>query len=107
MIDNILTALGLSKGSAMGGFFGAAVSLRFIPGGGWQRCTTALAGWVCAANIAPLAIELAHINMTLRNEIGVAFLIGLLGMSVTSQIFAALPEWATALRRKVFGDKGD
>ena len=103
MVEEVLAWLGLTKSAAVGGFFGAIVSLKFIDGNVWQRFCTAGAGWMCAAVLAPAVIEKAALTMAPRNELAVAFVLALFGMSITAQILKALPEWATALKERIFG----
>ena len=106
MLDSILVSLGLSKGATVGGFFGSVVSLKFIDGPLGQRLTTAACGWLCAAYLAPLILEVAGVSLSTRNELAVAFLVGLFGMSLVAQILKALPEWGTAIKERITGGGG-
>ena len=106
MLEEVLTAVGFSKGSIIGGFLGAVVSLRFIDGTWWQRIGTAGAGWVCATVLAPTLIELVELNLSTKNEMAVAFVVALFGMSIAAQILKAIPEWVSSAREKFLGPKG-
>lgn len=94
MIDAAISALGLSKGATVGGFFGALVSLKFIEGLSWmQRIPTMFAGMLSAAYVTPLVMEIAA--MSPKTEGAVAFLIGVFGMSLAGAFIKAAPEAIT------------
>lgn len=104
MIDGILSALGIKGSAATGGFIGALVSLRFVPGINiWQRATNFLGGWAGAAYSSPLAI--AGLDMEENHIGGVAFMIGVLFMLIVSRITEALPKIIEDLRSWVRSGK--
>lgn len=104
-MDGLLTALGIKKAALLGGFFGALISLKFFPElkNWWQRATTLLSGWACAAYVTPLISQ--WLELSDKHEGGVAFLLGVLGMAAISNIVKALPEWAQALKGRIGGDQ--
>lgn len=95
MVEQLLTAIGLTKGATIGGFFGALVSLKFIEGlFWWQRIPTVFAGMMAAAYCTPLVMEMFTISV--KTEAAIAFLIGVFGMSLMGAVVKALPELSTA-----------
>ena len=99
-MDAILAALGLTKGSVIGGFLGALISLKFIEGlNFWQRLTTVFAEMIVAAYSTPIAVELLELKPS--TEGGVAFLIGLFGMSLVSAVIAAMPGIVEAVKGRI------
>jgi hypothetical protein len=96
-----LSSFGLKVATLVGGFFGALVSLKFIEGlSTRQRGSTVLAGTIVSAYITPIAVE--FLEITPKLEGGIAFILGLFGMSLTGAIIKALPEWVAAAKEKVF-----
>ncbi len=96
MVESILGTLGLTKGAALGGFFGAVISLRFIEGLSWkQRVPTVMSGMFAAAYCTPLVID--GLSLSLKLEGAIAFLIGLFGMSVAAAAVKAVPELIKAV----------
>ena len=100
MLDDILAAVGLSKGAAIGGIFGAAVSLRFLgPMSWWKKLLTVASGAACAAFPAPLISE--FFNLPAKVEGAVAFLVGLFALSFAAAVFNAMPGFIEALKTRV------
>jgi hypothetical protein len=100
MFDSILATLGLSKGATVGGFLGAVVSLRFLEGLAWpQRVPTVAGGTIAAAYVTPLVMEV--VALTPRVEGGIAFLIGVFGMSFTAAFMKAIPELVGTLKDRI------
>lgn len=101
-MSGFLEVLGLKWAPLAAGFFGALISLKFIEGlGVWQRASTVLAGAVIAAYCTPLTVYLLSLSPKL--EAPVAFLGGLLGMSLAGAAIKAIPEWLAAARTKFLG----
>ena len=98
-MDAFLSALGLSKGATIGGFLGALVSLRFITTlSVWQRCATVFGGMLCAAYVTPLVMS--AIDLNLRQEGAIAFLIGLFGMSFAAAVVTEIPSAIAKIKEK-------
>lgn len=99
-LDAILASLGLTKGSALGGFFGAVISLRFLEGlSWWKRLSTVIAGTFVAAYVTPLIVLLFDLNV--KVESGVAFLVGVFGMSLAGAVIKAIPDIIKAVNERI------
>lgn len=72
------------------GSAGAVVSLKFVPGPTWaERAFNVLTGCLCAGFLAPAAAEWFH--MTSRGlQFGLAFLVGMFGLSVAAAVASGL-----------------
>lgn len=104
MVEQMLTAIGLSKGATIGGFFGALASLKLIEGlGFWGRISAIFFGWVTAVFVTPLAILALDVTVSDRTELGIAFLLGVFGMSLLGATMKAIPELFTMLLSYVKG----
>ena len=102
MIDALLSTLGLKKGALLGGVLGALISLKFIDGlNAYQRGTTVIAGAFAAAYSSPIVLETMDLKPTLEG--GVAFLIGLFGMSLAGAIIKAMPGLVAAAKARISG----
>lgn len=100
MLDTALSALGLTKGAAIGGFLGALVSLKFIEGLTlWQRMITVICGMLFASYVTPLVMEI--VSMTPKTESAIAFLIGVFGMSFGAAVVKAMPELVSAAKDRL------
>lgn len=84
-LDTLAQILGVKKATFIAGLIGGVLSLKFIEGlSTWpQKVSTALGGAFAATYLAPFVVD--HLAIK-SGEYGVAFVIGLFGMS----FFAAL-----------------
>lgn len=91
--------------AALAGAFGALISLRSIddltPRG---RVVAVAGGFACAVFLTPLVTDGLHawldwsVLTTTRGEAGIAFVLGLLGLSVVGEIAKVMPALVSALR---------
>ena len=99
MIEELLAGMGLSKTSAIGGFFGSLVSLRFL---GeltmWQGATALFSGTMTAAFITPLVLQVGA--MSQKTEGAISFMIGTFGLILGAAIVKEIPSWLVALRER-------
>jgi len=103
MVEPFLSSIGLKTATTVGGFLGALVSLKFIENQTLgQRATTVFAGTVAAAYLAPLIGS--WMNASASFEGGMAFLTGVIFMSVMGAILKAAPEIIAAVRKKWIGE---
>lgn len=101
-MDGLSTTLGIKIGSAVGGFLGALVSLKFIEGQSMgQRVSTVFAGTAGATYLAPLVA--GWLDTGDKLEAGLAFLIGVIFMSMAGAFIKAIPEWIAAAKSKWLG----
>ncbi len=100
---DLLSAIGLKLATFVGGFIGAVVSLKFIDAGmnSWQKATTVLAGSVVAGYVTPVIVD--TLGLSEKLEAGIAFLIGLFGMSLAGAIVTSIPTIIDAARKKWLG----
>jgi len=92
-VENFLVALfGMKKAVAIAAFFGAVVSLRYVAPPGWHRspggwCETiylVAAGWMIATQAAPAIGAWQQLSPPVEN--GIAFLLGLFGISLAGAL---------------------
>ena len=99
--------LSIKLGILLGGFFGALVSLKFVAALAQmtvaQRIVTVLGGWAAAVFVTPLSIEAFDLTLSDRSSAGVAFIIGLFGLSVVSAAMENIPKIIDSLRQKFIG----
>jgi hypothetical protein len=99
--------LSVKLGVLLGGFFGALVSLKFVAALGqmtvWQRSVTVMSGWGTAVFLTPLSIEAMELTLSDRSHAGIAFVIGLFGLSVAAAALENLPKIIESLRQKFIG----
>lgn len=104
-MSNWLTDLGLQGTTVVGGLAGALVSLKFIPGTNWwQRGTNAVGGMLAASYISPLLGTYLKLPPSVFG--GIAFLIGMYGMTVANAGVEEIPKWMQGLREKYI-NRGD
>lgn len=90
MIEEIAVALGVKKAGLLAGFFGALVSTYFVARS-WVECVImAISGTLCASYITPLIAE--YFKASERQENGLAFAVGLFGMTLAGAVVQALRE---------------
>lgn len=89
--EGALGALGVTLKNLVAGAIGSFVSLRFFDGlKTWERWTTFFGGWGMAAfGAGPLTHALEQKPTV---EVGIALLIGLFGMALTSKILQTIKE---------------
>ena len=98
----IAESLGVKYATLIGGFLGALVSLKFIEGMSvWSRASTVLAGALVAAYLTPVVVE--WMELSAKMEGGIAFLVGLFGMSMAGAVIKAAPEFVDAAKKKLLG----
>ena len=89
--ESILGTLGLTLKNLVAGAIGSFVSLRFFDGlNTLERWATFLGGWALGAWLASPATELLEQKPSV--EVGVALLIGLFGMALTSKILHVIKD---------------
>jgi hypothetical protein len=91
MINETASAFGINKLSILiAGFFGGVISLRFFEKlSTLEKCGIAIIGAVAANYLTPAV--LAWFNLAAESyENGIAFVIGLFGMSVTAAVITTL-----------------
>lgn len=77
----------------MAGLLGAFAGLKFAPGLTWpERFFNVVCGASCAAYISPAIGELFDLS-TQYKQSGLAFLIGMFGMSIAASIMAAIRDY--------------
>jgi len=104
MIDEALAALGLSKASSIGAFFGSLVSLRFIGTlNMWQGASALFSGTVAAAFVSPLVHEMTALSA--KTDGAVSFLIGVFGLVFGASVVKEIPSFVSALKTRIGGDK--
>ena len=96
MIEQLAAALGVKQAGLIAGFVGAVVSLRFVTEARtWPaRITMALCGTLCAAYLTPALAE--YLDASERVENGLAFALGLFGMTLAGAIVSAIRELKVA-----------
>jgi hypothetical protein len=98
----ILETMGLSWLNTAAGFVGSVISLRFVEGLNlWSRLSTVAAGTMVAAYCTPIAVELLGLSHKLEG--GIAFMLGLFGMSIAGAVIKAIPQWVDSARQKWAG----
>lgn len=99
-MDAILSALGLTKGSVIGGFIGSVISLRFLSELNWiQRIVAVFSGMFIAGYCAPIILNTLDLKPQLEG--GIAFLVGLFGMSLAGAVEKAIPEVIKAVNERI------
>lgn len=81
MLDSLSAWLGVKKAALVAGFFGSLVSLIFINGPWWYRCMLFGGGLASSVFLTPGFVE--HFEIA-KAENAMAFMFGLLGMSVVA-----------------------
>lgn len=108
MVEQILSGLGLTKGSAVGGFLGALVSLKFVAEiaqwSFWKKATSVASGCLIAAYSTTLTIEVLELSP--KADGAIAFMGGLFGMSLAAAIIKNLPAWMDAVKHRIGGGAG-
>lgn len=100
----LLEALGLKLGVVVGGFIGSVVSLRFAQGLSLTgKLSMVFGGLAAAAYLTPLVSLVIDLKAPI--ESGIAFLIGLYGMSAIAEgyKFISSGEAMKLLRQKLGG----
>lgn len=98
-MDAFFASLGLTKTSAIGGFAGSVISLRFLTDLNiWQRFVTVLTGTVFAAYITPLAISAFEVSS--KHDGTVGFIIGVFGMSIAAAVMKEVPSTIAMAKEK-------
>lgn len=103
MIEQLLSTLGVSKSSMIGGFIGSLVSFKFMPDGlSWKE---RLSSFACALAVAwhvpPLVIEGIPLKPSLEGP--VAFLLGIFGMAFVGACINAVPGIVETIRKRIGG----
>lgn len=99
MVESLLTTLGLTKATTVAGFFGSLLSLKLIGGlTPVQGIVTVISGMLCAAYLSPMTIHEGWFNP--KSEGAIAFLIGLLGMSIMAAVVKEVPSVITMMKEK-------
>jgi len=76
----------------VGGALGAIVGLKFAPGATWpERVANVVAGGLCAGYGAPAASEWLHVTSA-HMQSGLAFAVGLFGLSLAAAVWQGLRE---------------
>lgn len=107
MFDELRASLGISEVSAVGGFMGAVVSvlMRLTGTKSLGGSLAAIAcGTACAGYVTPLILEIAKFSQ--RTESAIAFLIGAFGLIFAGAVVKSIPDWVTAVRERILGNKG-
>jgi hypothetical protein len=95
----IFGAIGVKVGSAIGGFFGSLVSLRWVQGlTALQIGCAVAAGTGVASYGTPLLVHYVDPKMPDRLEYAVAFFIGMVGLAVVGNFVSALPGFMDTLK---------
>ena len=97
MLEHIAAALGAKKTVLIAGFLGAVLSLKFVTeeSGTWHaRVLMAIAGTLCAAYATPALADLLQASEKVEN--GLAFALGLFGMTFAAAVLRALREMKIA-----------
>lgn len=98
-IETLFSALGIKLKTLIAGAAGSAISLKFFDDlTVFQRWTTFLCGMVLAIFLTEGMAYYLEIK-TLSLEVGLAFLIGLFGMSITGSIMQLIKttDWGKTL----------
>src|ERR1700752_2196926 len=95
-MDSLLAVLGLKKGAIIAGLAGGLVSSRFFKELDWgERIITILSGFLVAVYCGPWVAE--HTSASEKMELGITFLIGVLGITILSAFVKAIPELVSSL----------
>lgn len=89
MLETLLGSVGLKKLPFFAGFIGAVVSLKYIAGcdTGLQKAVMAFSGAFAANYLTPLVMQWLE---TEKGEAGIAFAIGLFGMSLAAALMESI-----------------
>lgn len=89
--EGVLGTLGLTLKNLVAGAIGSFVSLRFFDGlKTWERWATFMGGWgIAAIGAAPLT---AVLEQKPSVEVGIALLIGLFGMALSSKLIQTIKD---------------
>jgi hypothetical protein len=90
LIEQIAVALGVKSNGLLAGFFGALVSTYFAAKSWTERLIMAFSGTLCAAYITPVIGE--YFKASERQENGLAFAVGLFGMTLAGAIVQTVRE---------------
>jgi uncharacterized membrane protein len=92
MIDQLAAALGTKKLIMVAGLVGAVISLKFVSeiDSWWSRITLVICGTAVASYATPALGE--FLSVSERVESGMAFAIGLFGMSFAGAVLTAFKE---------------
>tara|TARA_R110000868_G_scaffold19561_1_gene84203 strand:- start:957 stop:1283 length:327 start_codon:yes stop_codon:yes gene_type:complete len=92
MLEQIAAAVGIKKIVLIAGLAGAVISLRFVSevNTWWSRITLVICGTAFASYATPALAE--WLVASERVESGLAFAIGLFGMSLAGALLAAIKE---------------
>lgn len=103
----------ISPWAAIAGAFGALVSLRSLDDLTPRARVFAVAGgFGCSVYLTPLAVDALyvwlewHILLSARGEAGIAFILGLTGLSIVGESMKLLPSLTCSVRawiRRLFG----
>lgn len=106
-MDSILAALGIkSLTTSIAGLVGGFLSLRFFDGlNVYGKVSTVLGGWACANYGTPFVIQFYKLVESDGYHAGIAFAIGLFGMSMVAAVFQVIKraDWVELARSTPFG----
>lgn len=91
MFDWLASTLGVKSSQLLAGFLGALGSLHFLPKASRIfLCSMVINGAICAAYVTPAIAVYLDVGERLEN--GIAFTVGLFGMTLTGAVITAIRE---------------